>query len=249
MGKLRNCQKGFTAVEGLLIVLILVVIGAVGYMVYHNNHKTKTLDASTSATTSSAKSTIANNQKTVPTVSPYAGWNTYTLPKEKLTFRYPTTWTVENNNFTNSSNDGVQFVSKTDSSFEILIGAGQAVAAVGNYDGNCVQQSNSVTFAGQTAYLDLVGFANTNAVPPSCSPASSTIQSVILSKSSTNAKVTNFFHTKNIPQPTAPSASEIVVDIDYNAPNGTGTTNKTLSEIEGDTDYIDAKLVVDSMTY
>ena len=94
-----------------------------------------------------------------------------------------------------------------------------------------------------------MGFANTNADPPSCTPASSTIQSVILSKSSTNANATNFFLTKNIPQPAAPSASEIVVDIDYNAPNGTGTTNKTISQIESDTDYKDAQLVVASMSY
>src|ERR1017187_5703637 len=40
MNKIFKNQKGFTAVEGLLIVLTLVVIGAVGYMVYHNDHKT-----------------------------------------------------------------------------------------------------------------------------------------------------------------------------------------------------------------
>ena len=247
MNKISKNQKGFTAVEVLLTILILVVIGAVGYMVYHNEHKPKVTNVST---TKSATSTLTKTITATATPSPYAGWNTYTLPKEKLTFRYPTTWTVENNNFTNSNNEGIQFTSKTDSSFEILIGAGQDVAAVGNADGNCVQQADPVTFAGQTAYLDLVGFANTSAVPPSCSPASSTIQSVILSKSSTNASATNFFLTKNIPQPVAPSASEIVVDIiDHNAPNGTGSTSKTLSEIESDTDYKDAKLVVNSMSY
>ena len=247
MNKLKEDGAGFSVVELVLVIVIVALIGVVGWLVYKSHHKTNTVSINTTSTYKPAISTKTTTTKVTP--SPYAGWNTYTLAKEKLTFRYPTTWAIENNNFTNSNNDGIQFVSKTDSSFEILIGAGQAVAAVGNYDGNCVQQADSVTFAGQTAYLDLVGFANTNTVPPSCSPASSTIQSVILSKSSTDASATNFFPTKNIPQPTTPSASEIVVYIDYNAPNGTGATNKTLSEIESDTDYKDAKLVVDSMSY
>ena len=92
MGKLQNNQKGFTAVEGLLIVLILVVIGAVGYMVYHNTHKTKTLNTSTSATTSPNKTTISNNQKTVATVNPYAGWKTYRV--DGISFMYPASWTI-----------------------------------------------------------------------------------------------------------------------------------------------------------
>lgn len=246
MIRLKYSQKGFTTVEGLLIVILLVMIGGIGYMVYYNNHKTKAVDNN--------PKTLNNNKNTVHpiksnTPSPYVGWNTYTLPKEGLTFRYPTTWTVENNNFNNGNNAGIQFTSKTDSSFEILIGAGQNVAAVDNYDGNCVQEADPVSFVGQTAYLDLVGFANINTAPPSCSPASSTIQSILLSKSNTAANVYSFFLTKNIPQPTAPSASEIIVHIDYSAPNGKGTNNKTLSEIENGINYKDAKLVVESMMY
>lgn len=238
-------QQGFTAVEGLLIVLILVVIGAVGYMVYQNGHKTKTVSI---VTTSGNKQVKTTTKATAVPANPYTGWNTYILPKEKLTFHYPNTWTVATTSYTNSNNDGVQFTSKTDSSFEILIGAGQDVAAAGNNQ-NCVQQAAPVTFDNQTAYLDLVGFANTNADPPSCTPASSTIESVILSKSSTSSAATNFFLTKNIPQPAAPSASEIIVDIDYDGPNGRTSNNKTISRIEADTDYKDAKLVVASMSY
>lgn len=245
MNDLNKNSNGFTVVEVLLVIVTLAIIGGAGYFVAKHIDNQAPTAAPTSATT---KSATTAKTTTTPAPSPYAGWNTYTLAKEKLTFRYPTTWTVENN-LTNSSNDGIQFTSKTDSNFEILIGAGQGVAAVGNDDGNCVQQADPVTFNNQTAYLDLVGFANTNAVPPSCTPASSTIQSVVLSKSSTLANVSNFFLTKNIPQPAAPSSSEIVVDIDYNAPNGTGTNNKTLSAIESDADYKDAKLVVASMSY
>ena len=242
MNKIQKNQKGFTAIEGLLIILILVVIGAVAYMVYHNNHKTTV----TTITTTSNHKAVNSTKK--DTASPYTGWNAYTLPKEKLTFRYPTNWTVENN-FTDANNDGIQLTSKTDSSFEILVGAGPDISTSVN-GGDCVQQSDSVTFAGQKAYLDFEGFSNTNTTPPSCSPTSSTIRQVLLSNSSTTDNANDFFLTKNIPQPAASSVSQIVVSIDYHGPNGSNTNNnKTMSQIESDTDYKDAELVVNSMSY
>ncbi len=73
MNKKSKNQKGFTVVEGLLIVLILVVIGTVGYIVYHNDHKTK-----------ASVSTTAN---------PYAGWKSYTN-LSPVSFKYPSNWTV-----------------------------------------------------------------------------------------------------------------------------------------------------------
>lgn len=231
MNKVTKSERGFTFIEALLIILILAVVGFGGYYVWHTTHKAKTIAVTTSTTTTSA--------------SPYSGWNTYTLPKEKLTFRYPNTWKTEDN-LTNSYNDGVQFSSTTDNNFEILIGAGPDVSAIDNYNGSCVNQADSVTFNNQTAYLDLVGFDNTAAVPPSCTPASSTIQEVVLSGSSKAANPTNFLPTKNI------SNSNIVVDIDYFGPNGSNNTPsnaKTISYIENDSNYKDAILVIKSMSY
>jgi hypothetical protein len=82
MNKLSKNQKGFTAVEGLLIILILVVIGGVGYMVYHNNHKTKPVAASTTT----ANTSISN---------PYSGWKSFCSTSGKLCLKYPTTWTFK----------------------------------------------------------------------------------------------------------------------------------------------------------
>jgi hypothetical protein len=49
MNNILKNKEGFTTVEALLIVLILIVIGAVGYMVYHNDHKTNIASSTTSA--------------------------------------------------------------------------------------------------------------------------------------------------------------------------------------------------------
>jgi Tfp pilus assembly protein PilV len=55
VSEINKNESGFSAVEGLLVMLILVVIGAVGYMVYHNNHTSKTV-ASTTTTPAKAVS-------------------------------------------------------------------------------------------------------------------------------------------------------------------------------------------------
>jgi Tfp pilus assembly protein PilE len=94
VGKLKYNQKGFTAVEGLLIVLILVVIGAVGYMVYHNHHKTTTAAATTTSSTKPATSTKTTTSTTTQPASTYAGWKTYTSAEEGASFKYPANWTA-----------------------------------------------------------------------------------------------------------------------------------------------------------
>jgi hypothetical protein len=91
MNKISKNQKGFTAVEGLLIILTLAVIGFGGYYVYHTNHKAKTASVSTSGANNSAsgstKSTAAN---------PYAGWNSYTDVSKLFSVMYPSGWTAAN---------------------------------------------------------------------------------------------------------------------------------------------------------
>jgi hypothetical protein len=91
MNKISKNQKGFTAVEGLLIILTLAVIGFGGYYVYHTNHKAKTASLSTTGAKTSAsgstKSTGAN---------PYAGWNSYTDVSKLFSVMYPSGWTAAN---------------------------------------------------------------------------------------------------------------------------------------------------------
>lgn len=89
MGKIKNNQKGFTAVEGLLIILILAVIGFGSYYVYHANHKDKTVSASTKSAKASSSTNTATN--------PYAGWKTGSLQYEKITYEYPGNWALSDN--------------------------------------------------------------------------------------------------------------------------------------------------------
>jgi hypothetical protein len=76
-------QKGFTVVEGLLIVLTLAVIGFGGYYVWHTQHKPKTTTPTTAASTTTPTKTSSN---------PTAGWRTYS--DGTISFQYPQTVTV-----------------------------------------------------------------------------------------------------------------------------------------------------------
>src|SRR5215471_5059375 len=75
MGKLRNNEKGFGAIEGLLIVAVVVLLGVVGYMVY-KNHIT--------ATTNPAP-------KTTPT---QATTSRLALAGDQVKFDVPAAWTI-----------------------------------------------------------------------------------------------------------------------------------------------------------
>jgi Tfp pilus assembly protein PilE len=89
MNKISKNENGFTFVEALLIILILAVIGGVGYMVYHNNHKSKTASVSTTA----AKTSTATTSKA--TTSTSSTLKTYSSDYAGVSFQYPSTWSLK----------------------------------------------------------------------------------------------------------------------------------------------------------
>jgi Tfp pilus assembly major pilin PilA len=152
MNKKFKNQMGFTAVGGLLVILILAIIGAVGYMVYHNSNKTKSSSSSTTATqTSTATSTKI-------TANSYAGWKTFILPVEKLSFKYPSSWDIEPKNTINPST-GQAWLSSQDAPLVITLGAPFGVSiidGVSNMETGEVEDTSNVTtvkFLGETDYL------------------------------------------------------------------------------------------------
>ena len=85
MHKLSKNEKGFNLLEAILIVFILLVIGFVGYMIYHNSHKNNSTNNSikTTANSSSKQSTSINNVK----------WKTYSDQQGGFSYQYPSNWT------------------------------------------------------------------------------------------------------------------------------------------------------------
>lgn len=184
-----------------------------------NLKKSTSQDSSTNSSTSTSASS-----------DQYSGWKSFTLKLEKLSFKYPASWTLKDNS--DGENDNVEL--NGTNHFEMLIGAGAAVSAVNTPGLNSqLEQADPVTFNGNHAYLDAIG-------------SSSTISEIRLSSSSTDAS--KFFPTKNIT--TNASNSRVIVSIDYRGPNGSYPNHpQSLSYINGDVNYKDAKLVIESMHY
>ncbi len=74
MGKLRNNESGFGVVEIILVLVIVALIGAVGYLVYKNHSKTVVTPVAATTTTKPATTSPAKTA-TLSTATPVANAN------------------------------------------------------------------------------------------------------------------------------------------------------------------------------
>lgn len=89
MNKIPKNQKGFGAVEAILILVIIILIGVIGWLVYKNHHKSTTTKNTATTSSSKPKSTTSSTSN-----NPYAGWNTYTSKLGGFTLKYPASWNI-----------------------------------------------------------------------------------------------------------------------------------------------------------
>lgn len=82
-------ENGFSTIEFIMVFLIIVLVGAVGYFVYKNHHQpVRVITVTKTVTKPSATNTTSS------TTNPYANWKTYTSATGKYTIKYPETWTL-----------------------------------------------------------------------------------------------------------------------------------------------------------
>jgi Tfp pilus assembly protein PilE len=232
MNKIVKNEKGFTAVEGLLIVLILVVITAVGYMVYHYNHDTKTAAVSTTA----AKTSKSSSTKL--TANPYAGWKTYELKYEKISFEYPSNWTPTDTS--SSGIDKVSFQSNDNFTFNIEDGASSGGDSI-------ILDSNNplkVKFDGSNDY---VVFSNGIAGNPDNSATSPITGASLLTDPTnyisypTDKNVTNVYNSDY-----DANGSLLTVFMSY---SNAQSKQETIQQAIADKEFVNSQLVIDSMHY
>ena len=98
MQKLSENQYGFSAVEAMLVIVILALIGVVGWLVYENQHKSNpTVSTTLSTSTKPATTTKATATPAQP-ANPYAGWKSFCSNAGGLCLNYPTDWQFANGN-------------------------------------------------------------------------------------------------------------------------------------------------------
>lgn len=83
MTRLSKNQQGFSALEFIMIIVILVIIGAIGFIVYKNR---PILNISTNSNTNSKPNSVKTNS--------YSNWQYYSNSTYGLSFDYPPSWNV-----------------------------------------------------------------------------------------------------------------------------------------------------------
>jgi hypothetical protein len=93
MSRKVSTERGFSAVEAIVIVLIIAVIGVAGWLVWRHHH-TKKIATTTSNSTTQQKQQSSGTQ----TTDPYAGWKSYTdtgyTLASGISVKYPAGWQV-----------------------------------------------------------------------------------------------------------------------------------------------------------
>jgi hypothetical protein len=82
----KNDQRGFGVVETLMLLVIIVLIGAAGWLVLKNH--SKTVKSSNAQTTQSA----STQSSAGPNQSQYAGWKSFCSSYGGLCLKYPVSW-------------------------------------------------------------------------------------------------------------------------------------------------------------
>jgi type II secretory pathway pseudopilin PulG len=111
---MKKLENGFSVVEALLIVIIVGMLGSVGWYVWHANSQTnKDLDSAVKSSNNSADATkkSQDNKK----VSMYAGWKTYCDPLKVGCIKYPSNWTVKEEVDANAQKPNIKFTTPINS--------------------------------------------------------------------------------------------------------------------------------------
>jgi Tfp pilus assembly major pilin PilA len=234
-------QFGFTAIEALLIILVLAVIGFGGYYVWHTQHDNK----KTTSTTTSAGNKTATSAKTTSvskTSSPYAGWQSHTLPVEKLSLMYPSGWSLSSSG--SESSDSATITAQDGSVFNFEDGISNGGDGIPE-----APASNDIpiTFIGNQDYLGLMYGRGDRG-----SGSSDGLISGVMLQTSTNI---NGGPNGGFAYPTDKYAEGSTADF------GTGVevnfmtaflnlgTQITLQQVPGSTDIKTAELIIQSMHY
>jgi prepilin-type N-terminal cleavage/methylation domain-containing protein len=89
---MRSNQKGFSVVEILIVIAVVGVLGAVGWLVY-DRQKNKADDKQVSTQTSQQEKQEEPKEET-STPNPYEGWKESSNEKWGFSFKYPAGWKV-----------------------------------------------------------------------------------------------------------------------------------------------------------
>ncbi|MCA9344708.1 hypothetical protein KC946_02635 [Candidatus Saccharibacteria bacterium] len=91
--KIHNNQKGFGILGGLLVLVIIGVLGGVGWYVWNNRGE----DSSTSTENTVSQTSSETDTEPAPEADPTESWVKYTSEVGKFSIKYPSDWSTASN--------------------------------------------------------------------------------------------------------------------------------------------------------
>lgn len=85
-------NKGFGAIEALLIVVIIGILGFTGWYVWNSHKKTNSIYNAANQVNSSTTTYPKGSAKKKPAVDPTADWVAYSSKEGQYSLKYPKTW-------------------------------------------------------------------------------------------------------------------------------------------------------------
>jgi hypothetical protein len=229
-------SKGFAAFV-LPIALAAVLIVGGGAYVYHKNHTTKDSTDKTVSTKASTQTSKSN------TPNPYAGWDSYTTKYDKLSFKYPTNWTLTDNSTTDDTDvtPGQDSVTLTSGdSLQVVIGTGGTDYLGGNPNTK-VLSAIPVSMLGGTHYLVF-----------GTSSSDDTTGGAVVTTTNAVSSLANLPTSKNIHlSSTAVSGLPTpfdLIDVHYSATSGSDV-EYPFSKFQQDPNYKTALNILSSISY
>lgn len=150
MGKLRNNQKGFGTVEIILIVVIVALIGVVGWFVYKNHNKTTPSSTTTANTTSFTPTKTTTTPKSV---DPTVNWLEYKATH--YTIKFADGWVImkkqsSNDSFFTTDNNDLKYKAGQKAVVKDYVQSGPGEFTYGFYIDYNDQSSNTGKCSGRT---------------------------------------------------------------------------------------------------
>jgi hypothetical protein len=233
----------------LAVLVVIVLLAGTAYGVYAWQHgKVKTSNTKVArlqnevSKLSKQTSPSQTHTNTTQASNPYAGWSKYTLPVEKLSFMYPSSWTLSDVG-SSSTSDDITFTASDGSTFNIDDG----VSNGGDGIPEAPTAAIPVTYIGQSDYL----VPNYGRGSVGAGSSDGMIAGVLL-QSNTNI---NDGPNGGFPWPTDKYAEGSVsdygagVEVNFILIGDSLKSQVTFQEASSNSDFKTAKLVIASMHY
>jgi len=231
---MKTNQKGFSALEAILIVILIGLLSLAGWYVWKKNHDKESKNNGPAAAQTQDKT--EEQQKS----DPYAGWKSAELVYEKIKYKYPADWKQQlkttPDGTTGTVSPGSDDLTLTGAKSDLQIEVRTGIDGAGSPVGQEVTDSTPVTLLGGQYYLNFYTFAdaeNKQKVYGACVDASKTSADKLSGK--------------NVARMNGEKAP-MSICIHYPLVQGSYVT-KTLAEFKNDPSFADAKLVVESFAY